>query len=145
MSTKISGRADADVYLIVSTGPDVCWTPMGSSMVPVAYNSSARLDPAVRVSGSVGNNEISDFQLNSRAIKTTGHEPGSGRGVIVPGYLEVSLPRVASASVFSEGWAVVRDLDPAWVNRPDPGPIEPSRTKTTRTIPLLFGLKDGHA
>jgi Domain of unknown function (DUF4150) len=111
--------------VIVSTGPDVCLTPVGGGMVPVAYSSIAFLDTAIRYSKSVRNNGKFDFQLNSRTSCSTGHEPGTGKGVIVPGYLGPAHVDVASHFVYSEGWATCSHRDPAWINRPDPGPVEP--------------------
>jgi len=123
MTGKVSARQDA-ANVIVSKGPDVCWTPRGDSMVPVAYTSIAFLDTAVRVSNSVRNNGNYDFQLNSRCATSTGHEPGVGKGVVVPGYLGPAHTRTASDFVFSEGFATVSHRDPAWINRPDLGPSE---------------------
>jgi hypothetical protein len=133
MAKEVSGRQQGGQYMIASTGPDVCLTPMGSGMVPVAYCSVAFLDPAVRVSTSVRNNGGRDFQLNSRAATSTGHEPGTGRGVQETGYKGMAHAKTASATVFSEGWAVVRDSDPAWINHPGPGPTEDRRTMTEET------------
>ena len=43
----------------------------------------------------------------------------------------------ASSSVFSEGWAVVRDEDPAWMNRPDMGGTEERAVSSTLDIDHL--------
>ncbi len=124
MSDRISARRD-DSNIIVSTGPDVCLTPMGSAMVPVAYSSVAFMGSSTRVSSSVRCNKRNDFQLNSRVGTSTGHEPGTGKGVKVPGYKGHALVIKASSSVFSEGWATCRHRDPAMINRPGPGATEP--------------------
>ncbi|MGL4237123.1 PAAR-like domain-containing protein [Tabrizicola sp.] len=134
MNVPISARKDG-THFIYSIAPDVCWTPMGSGKVAVPYNSIAFLDPAARVSRTVRNNSDPDFQLNSRATVTIGHEPGTLKGVKVPGYKSISHVRVAERTIYSEGWAIVRDGDPAWVNRPDYGAVEPRRQKSTETIP----------
>ena len=135
MTVPISARYDGSNYLY-SIAPDVCLTPMGGAMVPVPYNSIAFLDTSIRTSRTVRNNEDTDFQLNSRASVTLGHEPGTGRGVVVPGYRTYSLIRKAEGTIFSEGWAIMRDGDPAWMNRPDPGPDDIRRTTSTEDIPL---------
>lgn len=137
MSTRVSGRRDA-ANIMVTTGPDVLLTPMGSGMVPVAYSVVAYFDPSVRLSGKVRNNSLNDFQLNARAAKITGHEPGTGKGVVVPGYLTYSHVKTASSTVYSEGWAVVRDGDPAWINHPDVGPTEPQRSLGTVEVVCLW-------
>jgi len=114
----ISGRKD-DWNYIASVGPDVCWTPMGSSVVPVPYDSFVTFERSVRTSKSVYNN-----QRDSRAYGVRGHEPGVRKGVVVSGYKQYATIRQGSSTVFSEGWQVVRDGDPAWINRPDPGSVE---------------------
>jgi hypothetical protein len=121
---KVSARKCAS-NVIVSTAPDVCWTPVGSDVVAVGYSSIAFLDTTVRYSKSVRNNGKFDFQLNSRTGCSEGHEPGTEKGVKVPGYLGPAHVRVAAPYVFSEGWATVSHRDPAWINRPDPGLVEP--------------------
>lgn len=141
MNDKVSGRRDA-TNIMVTTGPDVCWTPMGGGMVPVAYSCIAFLDPSVRVSGTVNNNSDNDFQLNTRSCRIIGHEPGTGKGVVVPGYKRYSHVKTASPTVFSEGWAVVRDGDPAWMNHPDEGPTEPRRGAGSVDIPSLWDRGD---
>ncbi|MGO4449871.1 PAAR-like domain-containing protein [Phyllobacterium sp. TAF24] len=124
---NVSARKCAS-NVIVSTSPDVCLTPVGSSMVPIAYSSIAFLDTAIRYSKSVRNNGKFDFQLNSRTSCSTGHEAGTGRGVKVPGYLGPAHVEAAVDFVYSEGWATCSHRDPAWINRPDPGPLEPQKT-----------------
>lgn len=126
MSEQVSGRRDGS-NIMVTTGPDVLLTPMGSGMVPVAYSSVAFFDPSERLSRSVRNNANNDFQLNTRSARMTGHEAGIGKGVVVPGHMAYSHVKTASSNVFSEGWAVVRNEDPAWMNHPDVGPTEPRR------------------
>jgi len=133
MSAPVSARNDGSNYAY-SIGPDVCWTPMGSSVVPVPYFSIARFDPSSRTSRTVRNNGLHDFQLNTRATRTQGHEPGTQKGVRVPGYKAISHAAQGSATVFSEGFAVVRNGDPARINRPDNGAQEPRRNKKTIKI-----------
>jgi hypothetical protein len=130
---KVSARK-CHSNTIVSTSPDVCWTPVGSSVVAVAYSSVAFLDTAIRYSKSVRNNGKFDFQLNSVCETSTGHEPGTKRGVIIDGYLGPAHVEVAAPFVFSEGWATCRHRDPAWINRPDPGPIEPVKGESSVVI-----------
>ncbi|AWN45338.1 hypothetical protein DK419_02550 [Methylobacterium terrae] len=142
MSKPVSGRREGS-NLMVTTGPDVCWTPMGGGMVPVAYSCVVDLDGSERVSPDVRNNALKDFQLNTRAVRITGHEPGTGKGVVVPGYKKYSHVRTASSTVFSHGHAVVRDGDPCWINHPDLGPTEPQRTMRSVEIPSAWVSKPG--
>jgi len=129
----VSGRKD-DWNYIASVGPDVCWTPMGSSVVPVPYDSFVTFERSVRTSRSVYNNGREDFQANSRAYGVQGHEPGVKKGVVVSGYKQYATIRKGSSTVFSEGWQVVRDGDPAWINRPDPGPVEARASQAEEEI-----------
>ena len=129
----ISGRRDV-TNAIVSTGPDVLWTPKGGGMVPVPYSVIAFADTAVRLSMSVRNNGNYDFQLNSRTTKIQGHEPGTGKGVVVPGYMTYSHVKIASDFVYSQGFATVSHYDIAWVNHPDIGPTEPQRGMSQQEV-----------
>ncbi len=142
MAIPISARRDG-ANIMHCTGPDVCKTPMGSSMVPVPYISMVALGSSVRTSRTVRNNGKQDFQLNSRALVVTGHEPGVGKGVKVSGYKSHALAKKGSKTVFSEGWAVVRDSDPAWINRPGPGGTEPHRTMGEEKVPILLAGSGG--
>ncbi|MBP0583435.1 DUF4150 domain-containing protein [Labrys sp. LIt4] len=126
---RVSARQDA-ADVIVSRGPDVCWTPIGDFWVPVPYSSIAYMDTAVRVSTTVRLNGNYDFQLNSRCATSTGHEPGTGKGVVRPGYLGPAHIETASYYSYSEGFATVAHRDPAWINREEVGPKEPEKTPT---------------
>ena len=129
MSEEISAR-ECSSTVIVSTGPDVCMTPVGSSLVPVAYTSVALAGESTRVSPTVLDNERPDFHLNSRICTSTGHEAGVGAGMVAPGYLGEALVSTASPTVFTDGWATARHRDPAMINRPDSGAVEPQIERT---------------
>jgi len=132
-SVRISARKHAS-NVIVSTGPDVCWTPRGGSMKKVAYHSIAFMSTAVRYSTSVRNNGCYDFQLNSRCKWSKGHKPGVGRGVKKHGYRGPAHVKTASDFFYSEGFANVGHGHPAWINRHDEGPKEPQKGKYKREI-----------
>lgn len=133
MPRQVAARKDGK-NVIFSIGPDVCLTPIGSSMVPIPYCSIVTLEDAFDVTTPVTNNNNCDFQLNSRAPGVTGHEPGVGRGVVVKGYCELGFADICSGSTASWGFAVARDADLAWINRPDRGPTEPRSGIVTKTI-----------
>jgi hypothetical protein len=63
-----------------------------------------------------------------------GTEPGTGKGVKVPGHLGPAHCDIAADYFFSEGYAVVAHRDPAWINRPDPGPQESQKGKSEETV-----------
>ena len=127
MSNKVSARKDGSNF-IASTGPDVCKTPVGGSMVPVPYSSIAFLATAVRVNNTVRWNGKPDFMQNSRTPNSLGTEPGVGRGVAKSGHLGPATGTVLTASVFSSGWASTRHKDPAVINMPSLGPREKKRS-----------------
>lgn len=130
---RISARKDAS-NVIVTKGPDVCLTPRGSCMVPVAYTTIANLSTAVRYSPTVRNNGNYDFQLNSRCATSTGHEPGVGRGIISSGYLGHAHAAVASDYVCSTGYATVAHLDDAWANGVGLGAMETQKSSGEETV-----------
>ncbi len=127
MSNNGSARKDG-THFIASTGPDVCKTPVGSSMVPVPYSSIAFLGTAVRVNNTVRWNGKADFMQNSRTPNSLGTEPGVGRGVARSGHLGPATGKVLTASVFSSGWASTRHKDPAVINMASLGPREKTRS-----------------
>ena len=130
---NVSARKCA-TNVIVSKGPDVCLTPVGGAVVPVAYSSIAFLDTAVRYSKSVRNNGKFDFQLNSRTSCSTGNEPGTQRGVVAKGHMGHAHADVAADYVFSEGWATVSHRDPAWINGVGLGAVEPRKSELKNVI-----------
>lgn len=124
MVAPITARKHVSNF-IASTGPDVCLTPMGSSVVPVAYSSIAFFDKAVRTSSDVNDNALADFHLNARAKWVYGHEAGREKGVAVRGYKKAYAAAIqSSAYVAINGYPVVRDGDPAMINSPTPDPKE---------------------
>jgi hypothetical protein len=52
----------------------------------------------------------------------------------VPGYLGPAHVDLASAYVYSEGFATCSHRDPSWINRPDLGPVEPQKSKGEETL-----------
>lgn len=114
--------------VIVSVGPDVCRTPIGSSVVDVAYSSMVTLERTERFSPSVRNNGKFDCQLNGAVPGVTGHEPGTLRGTTNPGYKGWAHIETASHYVFSMGFSTWHHLQRAWINRHDPGPSEDQKS-----------------
>lgn len=117
MAYPISTRKSSSNY-IYSTGPDVCLTPMGSSMVPVPYNSVVFFDKSARTISHVQDNYNSDFNMNARGQGILGHEPGTGKGIKVPGYKKFAGPINSTATVYTDGRQIVRDGDKAKINSP---------------------------
>ncbi|SEW44158.1 protein of unknown function [Cognatiyoonia koreensis] len=126
MSNNVSARKDGSNY-IASTGPDVCKTPVGSSIVPVPYSSIAFLGSAARVNKTVRHNGKPDFMLNSRTPNSMGTEPGVKKGVAKSGYLGPAAVKVTTGSVFSKKWATASHKDKATINMASKGPTEKKR------------------
>lgn len=125
----ISARQDAS-NMLVSTAPDVLYTPDAGN-APVPYPVvTAPLDPSDWLSMSVRNNGNYDFQLNSRTTTIQGHQRGTNKGVKVRGYQKYSHVMVASDFVYSEGFATVAHMQDAWINHPERGPEEPRKPMT---------------
>ncbi|MEH7840791.1 PAAR-like domain-containing protein [Rhizobium laguerreae] len=121
--------------VIVSVGPDVCKTPVGSTVVDVAYSSMVTLERTERFTPTVRDNGKFDCQLNGAVPGVTGHEPGTLRGVVNPGYKGWALVEEASSFVYSIGFATWHHMQDAWINRQDPGPQEPQKGRDTVEFP----------
>ena len=77
-----TGARKNSVFMVVSLLPDVCKTPMGSSMVPVPYPIVGDLGNSVEVSKTVFFNGDPVFLLNDSVVTTvTGNEAGTGGGM----------------------------------------------------------------
>ena len=126
MSNNVGARKHGSNY-ISSTGPDVCKTPVGSSVVPVPYSSIAFLGSAARVNKTVNINGKPDFMLNSRTPNSMGTEPGVKKGVAKSGHLGPAAVKKTTGSVFSSGWASVAHKDKAVINMASKGPTEKKR------------------
>ena len=64
-------------WTVVSTLPDVCKTPMGSSMVPVPYPVTAKLTDSSSTSANVSSNSHPVFLFDeSMVVKTFGVHSG---------------------------------------------------------------------
>jgi hypothetical protein len=75
------GISSTDSGAIVISGPDVCLTPMGSSLVPVPYTNIAG---SATLFGGTKTVKINDGMgaIDGCCYRTsTGDQPGTGRGV----------------------------------------------------------------
>lgn len=105
------------VPIVVSIGPNVVNTPMGSSEVPVAYNQIGFFDDSIKTTRSVYFTSNQSFTMASRVAITTGDEAGSSNGGIASGTRSGEAePIEASTSVKAEGNYVIRDDDAFWLN-----------------------------
>lgn len=81
MTDHSAARKSGKAATIVCLAPDVCLTPMGSSMVPVPYMIISQLDWSQRTEPSVTFTSLEAFTMNARTDKVTGNEAGTGGGV----------------------------------------------------------------
>ena len=77
-----TGARKNSVFKVVSLVPDVCKTPVGSSMVPVPYPIVGDLNNSVTLAKHVRFNGDPVFLLSDSVVTTvTGNEPGTGGGM----------------------------------------------------------------
>lgn len=102
--------------MILSTCPDVCKTPMGSSLVPVPYPIVTYCSMATGEAQTVN---MTGCKVVTKATKIScvyGDEPGVGGGV-KSGVNKAMVEFIsASTSVYCEGNPVIRHLDDAKMN-----------------------------
>ena len=70
------------IFMVVSLVPDVCKTPIGSSMVPVPYPIVGDLNNSVTLAKHTNFNGDPVYLLSDSVVTTvTGNEPGTGGGM----------------------------------------------------------------
>ncbi len=115
MSDKMALRKDSAQYAI-STVPDVCLTPMGSSKVPVPYVSTGFYGNSTRTAKTVRWNGKEAFTTHSRIKSTIGTEPGVHKGVSDSGHLGPAKIPKGSQSTNIEGHELTRKTDKTELN-----------------------------
>lgn len=109
ITSKVSGD-------FVISGPDVCLTPIGSSVVPIPYTNVAKSadladgTKTVKVDGAMGANDGCCYK------KSTGDEPGSKKGVKSGTIKDKAEFINYSFDVKIEGKGVCRNSDPMMQN-----------------------------
>lgn len=110
MGSSIGTRKDG-THTATSSGPDVCKTPMGSSLVPVPYITTAFFDKTVRNSTNVRLNSKEAVTTHSRVTTTVGTAPGSGRGIQDAGHLGPAKIPKGSSTLKINGHEAARHED----------------------------------
>ena len=111
------GLRDTDAVRIVCLAPDVCLTPVGSSVVPVPYQivdyggHDRNYTPSVRFTG------LDAMVLRSETTHVHGDAPGTRKGVKSGTVEDVCEPIGHAAQVRAEGSPVIRHLDRFHMNR----------------------------
>ncbi|MFJ4156873.1 DUF4150 domain-containing protein [Pseudomonas sp. NPDC089752] len=116
MADNVMARQQGQ-WTVVSIAPDVCKTPMGSSIPPVPYPVTAELDTSTGVAKSVrANGHPVVVYKRSFTPKTIGDAAGKAKG-IKSGTVEGKChPQEHSSSVRAEGRHLVRHGDLFWMN-----------------------------
>lgn len=116
MADNVMARKDGQ-WTIVSTMPDVCKTPMGSSTPPVPYPVTASLGDSQKTSKTVfaNGNPIVRFDA-SFAPDTVGDAAGTAHGIESGTVGAKCWPIEHSSTVQVEGKKIVRHSDQFWMN-----------------------------
>lgn len=110
------GLRDIDEARIVSLAPDVCWTPVGSSVVPIPYpvvdfcGHDKNYTPSVRFTSKKA------MVMRSCTTHVHGDKPGVKKGVKSGTVESICEPIGHAAHVRAEGSHVIRHLDRFWMN-----------------------------
>jgi hypothetical protein len=96
--------------------PDICNTPAGTSMVPMPYPNIAQLADATGTASTVTAGGKAVILKSSEIPTSSGDEAGSGGGVTSGTTAGKCTFTQASTTVFADGEAVVRQLDPTSQN-----------------------------
>jgi hypothetical protein len=110
------GLRDIDEARIVSLSPDVCLTPVGSSVVPIPYpvvdycGHDRSYTPSVRFTGKKA------MVMRSCTTHVHGDAPGTKKGVKSGTVESICEPIGHASQVRAEGSNVIRHLDRFWMN-----------------------------
>ncbi len=110
------GLRDIDEARIVSLSPDVCLTPIGSSVVPIPYpivdycGHDKGYTPSVRFTGKKA------MVMRSCTTHVHGDAPGNRKGVKSGAVEDICEPIEHADQVRAEGSHVIRHLDRFWMN-----------------------------
>ncbi|MBO3275760.1 DUF4150 domain-containing protein [Pseudomonas schmalbachii] len=116
MAHDVTAR-QCENWRVISLLPDVCKTPMGSSLPPVPYPVVAEMQNAVAVVPSVrANGEALLVYQHSKIPQTQGDEPGQGKGVKSGTVGANCYPLEHSGSVRAGGKYILRHGDRFWMN-----------------------------
>lgn len=121
MATKIRANGQTVVHEtsdgILNTAPDVCLTPMGSSVVPIPYSNTAVSKDTLNGSTTVFADGKPLMLKDSVFYKSSGDEPGVATGVGSGTVGSVAKFTNYSFDVKVEGRNVCRRLDPMTSNK----------------------------
>lgn len=94
---------------IICLAPDVCLTPIGSSIVPIPYMIVSKMDWSDKTISNTELTGLQAFTMKSRTNKVTGDEPGSKGGVKSGVNKGPCRPISKKTSVFVDGAELVQN------------------------------------
>jgi|GEM_PF-2389764 len=111
------GVCKSGEFIVVSLTPDMCWTPVGSTVVPVPYMITADLSDSLATSPDTRFNGQPVFLHDKSKIShVTGDEAGTASGVKSGTYKGIVESIQGSSMVRVNGKPVVRHGDPCKMN-----------------------------
>lgn len=111
MSAPKEGSCDIGDGIIVCLTPDVCKTPVGSSLPPVPYSITAKQGDDANTVSTVRMTSKRAHNMASLVTKCTGDQPGSGTGIKSGTVGSVCHPKSHSGTVNIEGRPAIRHTD----------------------------------
>jgi hypothetical protein len=116
MAKNVTARQQSG-WLVISLAPDVCKTPMGSSVVPIPYPVIAKLEAASSVEPTVRANGYPLVVYDKSFVPTTiGDTAGSATGIKSSTVGGKCYPADKSPSVRAGGKYIVRHDDRFYMN-----------------------------
>lgn len=116
MSIPREGSRDISNGIIVSVTPDVCKTPVGSSLVPVPYSITAVQADDANTAATVRMTRRRSHNMASLVTKCVGDAPGTGTGIVSGTVGSVCRPKTHSGTVNIEGRPAIRHSDEWYMN-----------------------------
>jgi RHS repeat-associated protein len=121
------GTRKSGNFWVVSISPDVCLTPVGSTMTPIPYQITAKLTDGILEAGSVKMQTNVTTTKASRIVCVKGDEAGTGGGVTSGVNLGYCRPITHSTTVRAESQPIVYRTSLYWMNCA--GPDGPGNTQ----------------
>ena len=116
MTRHREGSRDTGDGIIVSVTPDVCKTPVGSSVVPIPYSITAIQGDDANTVASVRMTGRRAHNMASLVTQCSGDEPGTALGVKSGTVGSVCHPKSHSNNVRIRGEWAIRHDDQWWMN-----------------------------
>lgn len=111
------GSRDIGDGIIVSLSPDVCKTPVGSSLPPIPYSITAKQGDDANTVSTVQMTKKRAHNMASIVTKCTGDQAGTGTGIKSGTVGSVCHPKSHSKSVRIRGAWAVRHTDQWYMNK----------------------------